>query len=207
MHAYARERRTLAQLAASTGRDVRWVRGNVYAAPRTPVRATPQPTVIIPDTTFWGQSYEVTVFRSPSLKRNLWWKEVTSERIATYREGRRALEAAGWTITAAVVDGRRGLERVFDGIPVQLCIFHQMKRVTTYLTRRPKTEAGQELRALTLRLPRSTEADFTEALAMWHERWAEFINERTDISTFQIFFYEIFVYIVSASKKEGRNSC
>lgn len=181
MHAYAIERRTLAQLATEERRSVRWVRANVYAAPVPVEPIVPQPTVIISDTTFWGRSYGVTVFRSPSLKKNLWWKAVTSERVATYAEGRRALEIAGWTITAAVVDGRRGLERVFEGIPVQLCIFHQMKRVTTYLTRRPKTEAGQELRALTLQLPRSTEADFTAALAAWHDRWADFINERTDM--------------------------
>lgn len=56
------------------------------------------------------------------------------------------LEARGWVFTAAVVDGRRGLANVFKDIPVQVCQFHQLQTVTKYLTRRPKTEAGKELK-------------------------------------------------------------
>src|SRR5204863_7931209 len=54
------------------------------------------------------------------------------------------------TFLAAVVDGRRGFLAVFKDIPVQICQFHQIKQVTKYLTRRPKTEAGVELRTLAL---------------------------------------------------------
>lgn len=57
----------------------------------------PQPTVIVPDTTFWGRSYGATVFRSWGLHRNLWWDEVTSEKMATYHYGRKILEEQGWT--------------------------------------------------------------------------------------------------------------
>jgi hypothetical protein len=42
----------------------------------------PQETIIVPDTTFWGRFYGVVVFRSWNLKRNIWWNEVSSERVA-----------------------------------------------------------------------------------------------------------------------------
>lgn len=142
----------------------------------------PQPTVTIADTTFWGRSYGVCVFRSPVLKKNLWWTEVANEKVATYHYGRKILEDRGWVFTAAVVDGRRGLARVFDDIPVQICIFHQMKRITKYLTRRPETLAGQELRTIMLQLPQSTEKDFTKRLKEWHQAWKSFINEKTRVS-------------------------
>lgn len=189
MHAYALERHTLTQLATHAGRSIRWVRDNLYAAPPVSVSVTPQPTVIIADTTFWGRSYGVTVLRSPSLKKNLWWTEVTSERVATYAMGRKYLEANGWTITATVVDGRRGLTRVFDDIPVQICIFHQMKRVTSYLTRRPQTQAGQKLRAIMLCLPKATEDTFAALLISWYDTWGTFISERTVIPGTNRWYY------------------
>jgi len=99
--------------------------------------------------------------------------------MAHYRYGRAILEERGWTFTAAVVDGRRGFLKVFSDIPVQICQFHQMKQVTKYLTRRPKTEAGLELRSLVLTLPETDEATFTAALDAWYAKWGDFIEEKT----------------------------
>ena len=166
-----------------------WIRRQLDAVFVTKQNIAPKPIVIVADTKFWGRSYGVCVFRSPELKKNLWWNEVTNEKVVTYRYGRRILEERGWMFTAAVVDGRRGLARVFSDIPVQICIFHQMKRVTKYLTRRPETLAGQELRALMLQLPKSNEHDFTKLLADWHIRWKDFINEKTKIIGCNRWFY------------------
>lgn len=139
--------------------------------------------MFITDTTFWGHNYGVSVFRSHTLKKNIWWHDVESERMAHYRFGRAILEERGWIFTAAVVDGRRGFLAVFKDIPVQICQFHQIKQVTKYLTRRPKTEAGQELRALVLTLTETDEKTFTDALDAWHKKWGDFIEEKT-IDTF-----------------------
>lgn len=158
-----------------------WVRRQLDAVSTAKPSTVPGPTVIVADTTFWGRHYGVCVFRAPSLKKNLWWDEVESECVATYYYGRKILEEQGWTFTAAVVDGRRGLTRVFSDIPVQICIFHQMKRVTKYLTRKPETQAGQELRAIMLELPQSNEHKFTKLLTEWHMRWKDFINEKTRV--------------------------
>lgn len=131
--------------------------------------------------TFWGRGYGVIVFRSPTLKRNLWWKESLFETPWVYQEGLEHLCAHGWTITGAVIDGKRGIAQLFEhsGIPVQYCQFHQVKTVTKYLTRKPQTEAGQELRVLALTLARASEADFTLRLRAWHERWSAFLGERS----------------------------
>ncbi len=139
----------------------------------------PQPTVVIADTTFWGHCYGVCVFRAAALKKNIWWNEVTGERMAHYQYGKQILEEKGWTILAAVVDGRRGFFNVFKGIPVQMCQFHQMKIVTKYLTRRPETDAGRALRTLVLTLTTATKEKFTRALAAWHTTHGAFIEEKT----------------------------
>lgn len=186
---YVHGRQTLPRLARKTGRSVRWVRERLYLVPQTPIVIEPQPSVFITDTTFWGENYGVTVFRSPTLKKNLWWTEVTSERVVTYYYGRKILEGQGWTFTAAVVDGRRGLARVFQDIPVQICIFHQVKTVTRYLTRRPQTLAGQELRMIVLCLKNSTENEFTILLTEWYARWNNCINEKTYLIGCKRWFY------------------
>lgn len=186
---YIWKKQSLKQLAEEAGHSAKWIRKRLDAAVVQKQSIKPQPTVIIPDTTFWGRSYGACVFRSPHLKKNLWWDEVTSETVATYYYGRKILEEQGWTFTAAVVDGRRGLARVFKDIPVQICIFHQVKRVTTYLTRRPQTLAGRELRAIALQLKDSNEKEFTILLALWHARWKHLIQEKTRVPGCNRWFY------------------
>ena len=141
----------------------------------------PTKIVIAADMTFWGRAYGVIVFRSPVLRKNLWWKESFQETPWMYGDGLRALQAQGWTIEGAVIDGKRGVAQVFEreGIPVQYCQFHQVKTVTKYLTRKPKTEAARELRAFTLRLKDLNEKEFMGLLTAWHERWATFLDERS----------------------------
>lgn len=177
--AYTEGKQTLAELSVTYGKSHVWVRNRLDEYKTALPQITPEPTIIVPDTTFWGRKYGVCVFRSWTLKRNLWWGEVTSELVAHYHYGQKILESKGWTFTAAVIDGRRGLANVFRDIPVQMCHFHQMQTVTKYLTRRPKTEAGKELRALTLTLTKTNEKTFTKALFDYEKKWKHFLEEKT----------------------------
>lgn len=149
----------------------------------------PRPTVLVPDTTFWGRHYGVVVFRSWTLRQNLWWSEVVSEKMVHYQYGRNILEEQGWTFSAVVVDGRRGLATVFKDVPVQVCHFHQQKTVTKYLTRRPQTAAGKELRTLSLTLTSTTEAEFSRKLTVWEKRWHDFYTEKTHVTGTKRWYY------------------
>lgn len=177
--AYVGGKQTLKQLASTVKRSHVWVRKRLDDIVVALPNIAPQKTVLIVDTTFWGRTYGVCVFFSKELKRAIWWHEVNSERMAHYHYGRKILESAGWIFTAVVVDGRRGFLNVFKGIPIQICQFHQIKQVTKYLTRRPKTDAGRELRTLALTLTETDEATFTAALNAWHVRWGDYIEEKT----------------------------
>lgn len=165
------------------GRSYKWVRNKLdEMTVSMPDDLAPQPTIIVPDTTFWGRSYGVCVFRSWTLKRNLWWNEVPGEKVAHYHYGRKILEERGWTFTAAVIDGRRGLATIFKDMPIQMCHFHQLKIVTKYLTKRPKTDAGKELRVLSLTLSRTDEKTFFNALTAWEKKWRHFYTEKTYVT-------------------------
>lgn len=186
---YVWKRQTLAQVGEAAGISARTVRRNLDAYEPPNTAHTPQPTVVIADTTFWGRHYGVCVFRSPSRKQNLWWTEVDRELQVHYIYGRAILEERGWTFTAAVVDGRRGLATVFKDIPVQMCHFHQVQIVRRYLTQRPKTAPGKELLNITYTLRYANEHTFTLRLEQWHRTWGDYIKERTRVLGTKHWYY------------------
>ena len=55
----------------------------------------------------------------------------------------------------------------------------QMKTVTKYLTRTPKSEAGKELRSLACTLHKMQEKDFGISLDAWFAKHETFLNERS----------------------------
>ena len=120
-------RQSLSQLAVHENKSARWIKSQIDVARVDTLTLTPEAIVVAADTTFWGREYGVCVFRSPKLKKNLWWQEVTRETPEIYRQGREALETGGWMIQAVVIDGRPGVARVFSDLPVQVCQFHQVK--------------------------------------------------------------------------------
>lgn len=140
-----------------------------------------EPVNLIMDATFFSRSDGVVVCRAHG--RNLYWREITSEKVEHYERCLDALVAAGFRFRSFTIDGRKGvrtmlLER-YPRIPIQHCQFHQLQTITQKLTRRPKLEAGKELRATALTLARMTREEFTKALDEWYERWGEFLKERT----------------------------
>lgn len=156
-----------------------WVRTQLAKVRVEKKFIAPQPVVFIVDTTFFGRTWGVCVFRAPHLKRNIWWTGVVREVMATYHYGRKILEERGWIFQAVVVDGKRDMLKVFEGIPIQVCQFHQMRTVTKYLTRRPETPAGKTLRAIMLQLTIRTEKEFRTLLNDWKNRYPHILTDKT----------------------------
>jgi hypothetical protein len=96
-----------------------------------------------------------------------------------YQEARRYLEGAGFRIQAVIVDAKRGSKEVLSGFIAQICQYHQQQIVQRYLTLRPKTEAGRELKSIVDSLIEQSEGTFARSLKTWHERWGWFLKERT----------------------------
>lgn len=143
--------------------------------------AADSPIVVAMDATFFGRGYGILVCRADS--KNLYWKEIITEKIVHYEEALDTLLAAGHSFSAFVIDGRKGviamLQRRFPGLPIQLCQFHQIQTVKKYIPRNAITEAAQELRILALQLTKLHRQSFTERLEAWHEHWKMFLGEKT----------------------------
>ena len=148
-----------------------------------------RPVIVLMDTTYWGRSFGVMLFKDAITKENLLKYYVSHETNALYFQGIEELKAKGFTILAMVCDGRKGLIQSFDDIPVQMCQFHQCAIIRRYLTKKPKLKAAQELLSVVDLMKQTDRESFVGALEMWFEKWEDFINERTKNSTTGKSFY------------------
>lgn len=78
-----------------------------------------------------------------------------------------------------VIDAKHGIKQVFSNVVVQICQYHQKQIVKRYLTSKPKTAASYELKVITDSLTELNEQLFSRALSEWHEKWKDFLKERT----------------------------
>jgi len=176
-------------LADKHQRSEKWIRQQLDKSQPKGFYLHPRPVIGIADVTFWSREYGVLVVRAADLKQNLCWLEVKTETAAAYQEARDILEDLGFTFQAIVLDGKPGIKEVFSGVPIQHCQFHQIKTINHYLTRRPKLQPAKELRTIVLALTEVTEEYFTILLNQWHEKWKEFLKERTTDPITKKWFY------------------
>jgi hypothetical protein len=147
---------------------------------RKSLNISPQEIICIFDATHIGENLLLTA-REPNLGVNLAWSWIESETKETYAELKQNIESRGFKLLGVVLDGRTGIPRVFDGIPVQICQFHQLKIIQRKLTLRPETEAGQDLFSIGLTIVKKDEATLSKELDEWYQKYQNFINEKVHI--------------------------
>lgn len=180
MHDYIWRRQTLSNVAQYYKRSIRWVQKIVdQTSTRVEEKIIKKESVVIADTTFFSRTSGIIVFRDPHTKKNLWWQETTTETMALYYRGKEELAQRGVTITAIVLDGRRGIREVFAGIPIQMCHFHQKQIIKRYLTSKPNLEAGKELKSIVDTLVKTNQEKFEITLSEWYKKWEQFLKEKT----------------------------
>jgi len=139
----------------------------------------PREVIVLMDTTYWGKNFGVMLFKDEITKENLHKYYVRTETNALYKQGIKKLEEQGFVIRGIVCDGRRGLLNSFNGIPVQMCQFHQAAIIRKYITKNPRMPAAIELKEITSLMKQTDKDSFEGALNEWHDRWKTFLNERT----------------------------
>ncbi|QQS19468.1 hypothetical protein IPL85_04265 [Candidatus Saccharibacteria bacterium] len=135
----------------------------------------------------WGILVVIDPYANTSLGENvvLYYAEVEgTEKTRDYVIATDTVEAMGYSIIAATIDGRRGVRNMLEskGIPVQHCQFHQLMTITQCLTKRPRLTQNIELRAIALTLSRTGEMAFEEALAGWYSKHGEWLKERDAVT-------------------------
>lgn len=130
------------------------------------------------DTTYFGKSFGVMVFKDSLTGQILYKQYVKQETNKLYLFGIEEIARRGIKIQSIICDGRKGLFQLFKNVPIQYCQFHQVKTIRTYLTKNRKMQASKELLELTLILSNTDKESFTGGLNDWHNKWESFLNER-----------------------------
>lgn len=180
---YTTGKQTQEQISKKLGKSREWVnkyiQSNDFNLNNYNDKIEPQTITLIIDTTYFEQ-FGLMVFRASNLKKNLLWYVVSHETNNKYREGIQFLLDKGWGIEMLVADGKPGLGKMFPSIPFQLCQFHLFQMVTRYISKKPKLEAGIELRNLMFFLKETDQESFEYLLKIWKEKWSNFLNEKSE---------------------------
>jgi len=96
---------------------------------------------VLMDTTYFGRKFGVMVFKDSIGGQILYKKYVKQETNKLYLSGIEEITRRGIKIQAIICDGRKGLLQLFEGIPIQMCTFHQVAIIRRYLTKKHKMQA------------------------------------------------------------------
>jgi len=137
---------------------------------------------LVLDATFFGKrvdKFGLIIAKDIHTKEAVSYHFIESETNKEYIALRQDIEDNGFAIKAIVIDGRRGLFRLFNDVPIQMCQFHQQAIITRYLTKSPKLEASIKLKRISSFLTRVTQRRFEFLLDCWFQKNKEFMNEKT----------------------------
>ena len=171
------------QLSSKYGCSVKTIQRKIDAIEVQRQTTFPCIVNLLIDTTYFGRKFGVMVFKDSISGQILLKKYVKTETNALYLSGIEEIARRGIKIQSIICDGRKGLLQLFDGIPTQMCNFHQVAIIRRYLTKKPKMQASKELWEHVLVLVKTDKESFEGGLAAWHTKWKEFLNERkVDVS-------------------------
>lgn len=175
---YTKGKQTYLQLSVKYGCSVKTVQRKIDAVKAHRQTEFPGVVNVLMDTTYFGRKLGVMVFKDSITGLILFKQYVRQETNKLYLSGIEEIARRGIKIQAIICDGRKGLLQLFEGIPIQMCNFHQVATIRRYLTKNPKMQASKELWELALLLTKTDKECFEGGLALWHNRWAVFLNER-----------------------------
>ena len=175
---YTEGKQTYSQLAQKYNCSVKTIQRKIDSVIILQKTTFPNVANVLMDTTYFGRSFGVMVFKDSITGQILHKTYLTAETNNLYLMGIKEIARRGIKIQSIICDGRKGLIQLFNDIPIQYCNFHQVKTIRTYLTKKPRMQASKELWQLTLLLVRTDKESFTGGLSDWHIKWRDFLNER-----------------------------
>jgi hypothetical protein len=175
---YTEGKQTYLQLATKYGCSIKTIQRKLDTIKTRKESTFSSVVIVLMDTTYFGRKLGVMVFKDSLSGQILYKQYVKQETNKLYQTGIEEITKRGIKIQAIICDGRKGLFQLFEGIPMQMCNFHQVATIRRYLTKKPKMQASKELWTHTLLLVHTDRESFEGGLAAWHTKWNAFLNER-----------------------------
>lgn len=175
---YTEGKQTYGQLAAKYNCSVKTIQRKIDTVQTGRCTTFPSVVTVLMDTTYFGRTFGVMVFKDGISGQILFKQYVRQETNQLYLSGIEEISRRGIRVQAIVCDGRKGLLQLFKDIPVQMCNFHQVALIRRYLTRQPKLQAGKELWEHVQLLTKTDKESFCGGLSSWYKKWETFLKER-----------------------------
>jgi hypothetical protein len=140
------------------------------------------------DATFFGREYGFLVFHD--CQKVIYFKEIKTESVKDFREGLIALKSANYRICSITIDGRRGyinnIRKLLGNVPIQMCLFHQKAIIRRYITDRPRSQCGKDLKELMHLLckPKSHQ-EFIDQFYRLKDQYHYFLNQRNEFGYYK----------------------
>lgn len=175
---YIQGKQTYLQLASKYNCSTKTIQRKIDAVKTQRQTTFTSVANVLMDTTYFGRKFGVMVFKDSITGQILFKQYVQQETNKLYLLGIEEITRRGIKVQSVICDGRKGLLQLLEGIPVQMCNFHQVAIIRRYLTKKPKMQASKELWEHVLLLAKTDKESFEGGLTAWHIKWKDFLNER-----------------------------
>jgi hypothetical protein len=140
------------------------------------------------DATFFGREYGFLVFHD--CQKVIYFKEIKTESVKDFKEGIIALNAANYRILSVTIDGKRGyinnIRKLLGNIPIQMCLFHQKAIIRRYLTDKPRSQCGKDLKELMhLICKPESHQEFIDKFYLLKEKYHGLIHQRNELGSYK----------------------
>lgn len=140
------------------------------------------------DATFFGREYGFLVFHDCS--KVIYFKEIKTESVKHLREGIKVLKGANYRIISVTVDGRRGyisnIRKLLGKIPIQMCTFHQKAIIRRYLTDRPRSQCGKNIKELMHHFCKpELQQEFIDKFYRLKDQYHYFLHQRNELGHYK----------------------
>jgi len=178
---YFNHRYTLQELSIKYNHSREWIQSQIHSfKPDIYTREGRDITAVI-DATFFGKKVDkfgLIVVKDVKAKEAVAYNFIETETKEVYKDILSQLEFNGFKLKAVTLDGKPGIMKFFENIPVQMCHFHMKQIITRKLTRNPKLDASKKLKWISSKLDLVSECRFRYLLDAWHSRFEDFIDEK-----------------------------
>lgn len=183
-------KRTLDQLSQESGYSKRSLQSffheQLESFPTWDIQLV-EPLNLLVDGTYFSKKICLVLYRDNNIKFTQLYRITDGEWFEEIQEDLKNLKALGLKIESITCDGHpsilKAIKRVDKSIIVQRCIIHIQRMCKIWLTLRPQSEAGQALRDLINNIhtikDRTQWGYWVVDLIRWHEKYKNFVNEKT----------------------------
>ena len=143
---------------------------------------------LVLDATYFGREYDYFCFSDG--KNIIYFTEIRTEGVKVFKECLKYLQNdLGYSFSSFVLDGKRGfinnIRKLYPGRPIQMCHFHQKAIIRRYITDKPQSRCGQELKELVSQLSVAEPQQFIDKFFTLKNKYQLFLRQRNDNNNFR----------------------